>query len=263
MPVLTRLFPSFFPEAEDDPLTLEEASFAYWHLVQKALKRHGMWSGDLDGTWTDELDKAIIAFKVEHDLRARNLIGPVTIEALSGPTKQVVAQQQSATPEWIKVARSYLGTKEIKGARHNLDIVKFFERSGSAWFKDDETPWCGAFVGSCMVEAGYNTLHGGQAARARAWEEYGKGLSSPAFGCIVTFWRGSKDSGSGHVGFVVGKSTDDRLMVLGGNQSDEVNIRPFDRSRVTSYRWPEHGPMPNYTLPLYDSTGKPSSTNEA
>jgi hypothetical protein len=56
--------------------------------------------------------------------------------------------------------------------------------------------------------------------------------------------------GGGHVGFVVGQQQNGDLMVLGGNQSDAINIRAFSRSRVTGYRWPVNVAKDNRQLPL-------------
>lgn len=161
---------------------------------------------------------------------------------------------------WIARARKYLGTKEIPGAKHNSAIVRWWEAI-KAPFRDDETPWCGAFVGGVLAENGLATVAGG--ASARAWLNLPKRLASPAYGCVVIFWRGSPTGGSGHVGFVVGRDKADNLMVLGGNQGDMVSIKPFARSRVLGYRWPSIAPDPSrYELPLLNSDGR-VSTNEA
>jgi uncharacterized protein (TIGR02594 family) len=92
-------------------------------------------------------------------------------------------------------------------------------------------------------------------------------LSKPAYGCVVVFWRGTKTGTAGHVGFVVGRDKFGNLMVLGGNQSDAVNIKPFAMSgpndRVLGYRWPGVYPYPErFNLPLLGSDGK-LSTDEA
>ncbi|MGY6354062.1 hypothetical protein [Citrobacter amalonaticus] len=50
------------------------------------------------------------------------------------------------------------------------------------------------------------------------------------------------------------------MMLLGGNQSDAINIRAFSRSRVTGYRWPVNEPRDNRLLPLMNGT---SSVNES
>lgn len=163
-------------------------------------------------------------------------------------------------PPWIVRARSYIGTREIKGAKHEPRILKWWQTI-KASFRDDETPWCGAFTGGVLVETGLPIISGG--ASARAWLKLPVKLDKPAFGAVVVFWRGSPSSGSGHVGFVVGKDRFGNLMVLGGNQGDAVNIKPFPVSRVLGYRWPSVWPAAErFKLPVLDSDGK-VSTNEA
>jgi hypothetical protein len=63
----------------------------------------------------------------------------------------------------------------------------------------------------------------------------------------------SRDGG-GHVGFVVGQRENGDLMVLGGNQSDAINIRAFQRSRVSGYRWPVNEPKDPRQLPLLNGS---------
>jgi uncharacterized protein (TIGR02594 family) len=162
--------------------------------------------------------------------------------------------------EWLDIAYSYLGLKEIPGKRHNKKIVEWWEAI-KAPFRDDETPWCGAFVGGVLHEANFQTQPGG--ASARAWRKYGKELSKPAIGCVVVFWRGKPSGWSGHVGFVVGKDRHGNLMVLGGNQGNEVNIKPFSTNRVLAYRWPSIWPAQHrFDLPLIDSNGRVSTNEE-
>lgn len=50
------------------------------------------------------------------------------------------------------------------------------------------------------------------------------------------------------------------LMVLGGNQSDAINIRSFSKERVTGYRWPVNVAKDSRELPLM--TGS-ESVNES
>lgn len=163
-------------------------------------------------------------------------------------------------PAWIATARQYFGQREIKGPHHNPHVLEWWKKIGSP-FADDETPWCGAFVGGVLSETGIKPVAGG--ASARAWLKMPVKLDRPAFGCIVIFWRGSPQGGSGHVGFVVGKDARGNLMVLGGNQGDAVNIKPFDLGRVLGYRWPGIYPYAErFNLPIVASDGR-VSTNEA
>lgn len=165
-------------------------------------------------------------------------------------------------PAWIAAAKAYLGLKEVKGPHHNAHILKWWKDIG-AHFKDDETPWCGAFIGGVLSEVGIKPVAGG--ASARNWLKLPVKLDKPAVGCIVVFSRGA----GGHVGFVVGKDQHGNLMVLGGNQSDAVNIKPFDPrlegkgGRILGYRWPGIYPYAErFKLPVVTSDGK-LSTNEA
>lgn len=132
---------------------------------------------------------------------------------------------------YLDYARTLIGIKEIPGAKHNPIIVGWLKELGT-WYYDDETPWCGTFVAHVLNK------HGRQIPkywmRALAWDEtVCTKLSRPAYGCIVTFKR----KGGGHVGFVVGEDKAGRLLVLGGNQSNAVNIMAFDKSRVVGYYW--------------------------
>lgn len=163
---------------------------------------------------------------------------------------------------WIDIARQYIGTAEIKGAKHNPKILQWWAAI-RAPFTDDESPWCAAFVGGVLEEAG---IKSSRSAAARSYCSWGRTLVSPVLGCVVVFWRGSPSGWSGHVGFLVGRDKAGNLMVLGGNQGDMVSIKPFPMNRVLAYRWPELEFAPTVRglekLPLLESDGK-LSTNEA
>lgn len=139
-------------------------------------------------------------------------------------------------PKWIIEARANIGVHEIKGLAHNPKILSWWKDIKRAGIKDDETPWCAAFVGGCLENSG---IVSSRFESARSYESWGSPLSAPAYGCVVVFSR----VGGGHVGFVVGQDSQGNLMVLGGNQGDAVNIRAFARDRVTAYRWPLGIPM--------------------
>ena len=164
-------------------------------------------------------------------------------------------------PSWLTRARSYLGLAEVPGKTHNGKILGWWKKLKQA-IRDDETAWCGGFVGGVLAEDGREVIK--NPAGARNWLNLKHAISSPAYGCVVVFWRGSKSGWSGHVGFVVGKDKSGNLMVLGGNQGNKVSIKPFSRERVLGYRWPGITPHPRrYELPVLDSAGEPISTDEA
>lgn len=163
-------------------------------------------------------------------------------------------------PVWLDRARTYIGLKEVPGAGNNPIIIRWWEALKTA-FRQDSVPWCGAFVGGVLAECGMPVAKNG--ASARAWLNHGVPLDRPAVGAIVIFWRGKPSGWSGHVGFIVGYDRHGNLMVLGGNQGDQVNIKPFARNRVLGYRWPGVAPLPSrYNLPMLSSDGRVSQ-NEA
>lgn len=163
---------------------------------------------------------------------------------------------------WIEKARSYIGLKEIPGVKHNPTIVNWLIKL-KAWWKDDETPWCGTFVAHVLRESGrYVPKHW---YRAKDWVNAGTPLNGPAYGCLAIFDR----KGGGHVGFVVGQDRMGNLMILGGNQNNEVSIRPFSKTRLVGYVWPSHADgkrswptLERYTLATLASNLS-VSTNEA
>lgn len=156
-------------------------------------------------------------------------------------------------PAWLAEARHYIGEKEVKGTKNNPLIVQMWKDIKRGGIKDDETPWCAAFVGAVLERVGIKST---RFESAKSYLDWGNGLKEPAMGCIAVFTR----EGGGHVGFVVGKAQNGDLMVLGGNQSDAVNIRAFPRYRVTGYRWPDGMPDLPQALPILNAE---KSANEA
>lgn len=73
-----------------------------------------------------------------------------------------------------------------------------------------------------------------------------------------------KRNGGGHVGFVVGRDQNGKLMVLGGNQNNRVSIAPFDEDDFVAFRWPSVYPSEiRFLLPLLRSTASPSRRHDA
>ncbi|MFM4953960.1 TIGR02594 family protein [Aeromonas dhakensis] len=149
-------------------------------------------------------------------------------------------------PRWILQAENHIGVKEVKGATHNPVIVQFWKDIRRGGIRDDETPWCAAFVGAMLERCGIQST---RFESAKSYLSWGEQLDRPVYGCVVVFSR----DGGGHVGFVVGKDKAGNLLVLGGNQGDAVNVKAFPLSRVTGYRWPQGEPLPVGDLPVGDS----------
>lgn len=170
--------------------------------------------------------------------------------------------------DWIAEGRKLIGVEENANTSKVVAMWRDgFEASGQAdrmkesvW-NQAVTPWCGGFVAACLARAGLGKHVPKDFPLARAWAKVGAPLSKPAYGCVVVFTR----DGGGHVGFVVGKDAKGNLMVLGGNQGNQVCIKPFSKARVLAYRWCGKGSAPlaeRFDLPLLSSDGR-VSTNEA
>lgn len=158
-------------------------------------------------------------------------------------------------PAWIKEAQKYIGLKEIPGEKHEPKILQWWRAIKRSGIQSDEVPWCAAFVGGCLEAVGIVST---RFESAKSYLNWGDALAGPCYGCIVIFTR----EGGGHVGFLVGVDKQNRLMILGGNQGNKVSIAPFDRSRVSGYRWPKLVPQYTGSMPIIYSTAV-SSYQEA
>jgi len=156
-------------------------------------------------------------------------------------------------PLWLTEARKYIGVREIPGVNHHPLIVQMWKTIKRGGIRDDETPWCAAYVGFCLENVG---IVSSRFESARSYMTWGRALDRPVHGCIVVFTR----AGGGHVGFLVGMDRNGDLLILGGNQGNAVNVRAFPKDRVTGYRWPLAVPIPDTGLALGEA---PATTGEA
>jgi uncharacterized protein (TIGR02594 family) len=159
-------------------------------------------------------------------------------------------------PEWLKHADDFLGTTEFKGIKHNPVVVKFWKLIKRGGIKDDETPWCAAFVGGCLELCG---ILSSRFEGASSYLKWGYGLKHACVGCVAVIKR----PGGWHVFFVVGKDKNGMIVGIGGNQSDSVTYATFDPNRVMAYRWPYGVEIGVPSLPTVTASGLKASKNEA
>lgn len=141
-------------------------------------------------------------------------------------------------PKLLLEALKLYGVKEVSGHRNNNNIVAWAREVGGwigSWYNKDSIPWCGLFIAVCAKRAGlpYNQ----KALSALSWAAWGNLVRDPMLGDILTFTR----KGGGHVGIYVGESKN-YYHVLGGNQSDQVNIKMMPKYRLyqarrTAWKW--------------------------
>ncbi|WGF93615.1 TIGR02594 family protein [Aequorivita marisscotiae] len=159
--------------------------------------------------------------------------------------------------ETIKIALGELGQKEIKGTNHNERILEYQEMTGLN-FGNDEVAWCSIFANWVALQA---NLPRSNSAMARSWLNIGAKTDWPQPGDVVVFWRKSRTSAFGHVGFFLGFTKSGKsIYCIGGNQDDEVNIQTFPISRILEFRsltadLPEDIKVPAGYLRRGDSNG--------
>jgi len=185
-----------------------------------------------------------------HTLVVDGLVGNKTIKAIqitdaaklhAAILEKLIGDEASA--KWIDIAMKEIGTREIPGAAHDHDVLKYHAVSGG--FETDEVPWCGSFVNWVMRTAGEERTVK-VPARAKSWLKFGVSSVDPVYGSIAVKSR----KGGGHVGFVVGKDQSEKyLYILGGNQNDAVNVKKYPASVFLDFRVPKD--YDNKELPYY------------
>lgn len=131
-----------------------------------------------------------------------------------------------------EIALGEYGVHAIPGDVDSPRVLKYFKEIGHKWVDDDETAWCAAFVNWCLLKAGKPQTG---MLLARSFMQYGVSTKTPILGDIVVLWRISKTSEFGHVGFFI-HDTENYIYILGGNQSNQVNIQRFPKSQLLDYR---------------------------
>ena len=132
----------------------------------------------------------------------------------------------------VKRALQEYGQTAVLGIESNKNILSYFNKMGLIEIKDDETPWCSAFLNAMCIDL---NLPFSNRLNARSWLDVGVKTEKPEMGDIVIFWRESPTSWKGHVGIYISE-VGNMINVLGGNQTNQVNISKFEKSKVLGYR---------------------------
>ena len=138
------------------------------------------------------------------------------------------------------LAQRFVGIAEVPGQVNNPHIVAML-RLDQSWPGADEVPWCSAFVNYI---AWLLRLPRSKSLGARSWLNVGVPISvetAEAGFDVAILRRGASTVGAdvldapGHVGFFAGLAPS-RVLLLGGNQGDEVNITAFSVDKVLGVR---------------------------
>lgn len=226
------------------------------YQVQKALAALGFPPGPLDGIPGTKTTQALRNYQMSRRLVPDGIVGAKTLSAfqrdgfrfpsdIGVSSGFVVSKVNAGSPltPWLEYARSNLGVAEVVGPKHSPTIMGWLQELGARRLglavKDDETAWCGSFVGICILRSLPNEPLPPILVRAKAWEGFGVALKRRSQGAVMVFDR----EGGGHVGFYEGED-DTHFHIIGGNQGNKVSRMRLERSRLTATRWPATVPLP-------------------
>jgi len=153
-------------------------------------------------------------------------------------------------PNLLQIALSYYGLFEWKDGT-NPKLKEIFGRVGRILgynfeqYDDSILSWCGVFMAEIFWEAGLGDYIPRDAQGARKWLSLGDStdwqevsVGEAVAGDVVVFWRNSPSSWQGHVALFVNDRKNGRIRTLGGNQSNGVVIRSYQKSKILKiYRY--------------------------
>ena len=121
-------------------------------------------------------------------------------------------------PRMLIEALKLHGTDEKPGPKSNPEILGWAEECGLRnVYTNDGIAWCGLFMAVVAKRAGKPLPK--SPLWARDWLNWGEKADRPMLGDVMVWARGS----GGHVAMYVGEDKT-HYHILGGNQSDTVNI---------------------------------------
>lgn len=141
-------------------------------------------------------------------------------------------------PLWYDNAVKEIGTREIPDNKGPA-IRRYI---GLAQCGAEGEPWCAIFANAMLESAG---VIGTRSPSSQSFAHHPNfiQLGGPTLGALCIYWRISKSSGLGHVGFYAGEDAHGFIDTLGGNESDMVRaefLNPAGRTfGLRGYYWPK------------------------
>lgn len=145
-------------------------------------------------------------------------------------------------PPWLKWAWSEIGVEEELN-NTGPDIRRYISYAKCGHEGD---PWCAIFANAALEASSIPGTRSPSSQSFRHDTDFVQ-LGGPALGAIAVFWRISKQSGLGHVGFYCGERQR-FVWTLGGNEGDMVQIEMLAQAAATfgliGYWWPKSIALP-------------------
>jgi len=140
---------------------------------------------------------------------------------------------KEGAPKMLVEMLKLYGTLEVPGTKDNPVIMSWAKETKIKGYTHDSVPWCGLTMAVVAQRAGYQYPAG--PLWALNWKNFGRSvpLNGAMLGDVLVFNR----EGGGHVSMYVGE---DKYYyhILGGNQSDSVNIIRKAKSSCVAVRRP-------------------------
>ncbi|MDH4474265.1 MAG: TIGR02594 family protein [Fluviicola sp.] len=223
--------------------------------IQTALKSNGYWT---DAAFSENFgpttDSMVRKFQTDNGLGVDGRVGKNTLKLLglqsAAGSQPIVEEVNTTEPEvnptvtidgrapWMKVvleeAKNYGGHDESKNPLNaRIKSAYFSIKNEAVTPNTDPTKfsWCAAFASWVLQKAGFanpSTCRAREFDPAYDWNGGKEGdrksgmrkIQTPVFGCIVVW----KSNDGGHVGFYYGKTSDNKIVVLGGNQGNSLKF---------------------------------------
>jgi uncharacterized protein (TIGR02594 family) len=235
--------------------------------IQQALKDKGFDPGAIDGVWGRKTIEAVKRFQSEQRLTADGIVGPRTKAALfGGATPATPATPATEVPvgdglilPWLEEANHLMNTEEGRGPKNNPEILDW-ANDLDIHYPKDSIAWCGLFVAHCVGATLPQEPLPANPLGARQWERFGDS-TQPRVGAVMVFWRETRQSGLGHVGFYVAEDKDGYL-ILGGNQRDRVSLAWVGKDRFLNAHWPKSAAKLT-SVAVFKKRNEGFSSNEA
>lgn len=213
-------------------------TFEQW--LQSRLTAHGF-AVVQDGVWDRPDIEALKAFQKRQGLTVSGVSDAPTIAALRADPATPGASVPVPTetmPPWMAEMHRKMGLHEV---RDNA-ILSAWLKIGRALGNPASLPWCGDAVESCLAKTLPSEPLPANPFFAQSWASWGIDTIHPIVGAIgVIRWTPT----SGHVGIVAGIEGG-TVYLLGGNQSNAINVSGFPRSKFIGFRWPKTYPRKAY-----------------
>lgn len=212
--------------------------FQIW--LQSRLTAHGF-SVAIDGVWDRPDIEALKAFQKTRGMTVSGVSDAATVAALRAEPDapgMFAPAPVEPMPPWMAEMHRKMGLHEV---RDNALLTAWL-KVGRFLGNPAQLPWCGDAIESCLAKTLPSEPLPANPFFAQSWASFGVDVVVPLVGCIgVIRWAAT----SGHVGIVAGIEGS-TVYLLGGNQSNAINVSGFPRSKFIAFRWPKTYPRKAY-----------------